>query len=69
MSEFSTQEAAQIVGCSHTTIWEQVKAGELTARRQGLRGIIRIEEDDLRSFAERYNYRYNEALARQLADN
>lgn len=69
MPEYNTRDAAEIVGVSHTMIWEYVKDGRLTARRQGIRGIIRIDADDLRRFAEEYDFRFNEALAAQLADS
>lgn len=67
MPEVSAREAAQIINVSHTNIHRHVKAKRLPARNQGIRGIIRIEVDDLRQFAERYQYRFNEDLATQLA--
>lgn len=67
MPEVSAREAAQIINVGHMTIRRYVKAGRLPARNEGIRGIIKIEVDDLRQFAERYQYRFNEDLATQLA--
>lgn len=67
MPEVSSRDAAQIINLSRVSIHSHVKAGRLPARQAGLRGIIRIEVDDLRKFAERYQYRFNEELATQLA--
>lgn len=66
MPEVSSRDAAQIINVSRVSIHGHVKAGRLPARQEGLRGIIRIEVDDLRKFAERYQYRFNEELATQL---
>lgn len=67
MPEVSARAAAQIIELSHTTIHGHVESGRLPARKQGLRGIIRIDVDDLRKFAARYQYRFNEELATRLA--
>lgn len=67
MPEVSAREAAQIINVSHMNIYRHVKAGRLPARNEGIRGIIRVEVDDLRKFAERYQYRFDEELATQLA--
>lgn len=67
MPEVSAREAAQIINVSHTNIHRHVKAKRLPARSEGIRGIVKIEVDDLREFAKRYQYRFNEELATQLA--
>lgn len=66
MPEVSSREAGQIINVSRISIYSHVKAGRLPARQEGLRGIIKIEVDDLRQFAERYQYRFNEELATRL---
>lgn len=63
MPEVSTIQAAQIIGASHNTIWKKVRAGDLPARRQGERGLIRIEIDDLRRFAQDNGYRFYDEIA------
>lgn len=69
MLEVSSVAAAKIIGISDDTIRRQVRNGLLSARQQGLRGMIRIEIEELRSFAQKYQYRFDENLASQLAEN
>lgn len=69
MPEVSGKEAGQIIGISHDTILRCVNKGLLTARREGVRREIRIDMGELRRFAEEYQYRFNEDLARQLTAN
>ncbi len=68
MAEVTTTQAAEILAANKRTIKRRVDDGLLPARKQGLRGIAYIELEDLRTFAERYGYRYNDALAKQLAE-
>lgn len=67
MPEVSSTEAAQILGVSRQTIIRYIDRQLIPARKQGLRGISRIELEDLQRFAEEYQYRYDEKLARRLA--
>lgn len=67
MPEVSSTAAAKIIGSNHVTVREHVENGRLPGRRVGLRGVVRIEIDDLREFAKKYQYRFNEELAATLA--
>ena len=67
MPELSSEGAAQVIGTSSLTIRRYVDREMLPARKQGIRGIIRIETDDLKSFAEEYGFRYNDQLAADLS--
>lgn len=67
MPEVTSPSAAQIIGVDDSTIRRYVYNGLLPARRQGLRKIIRIEVDDLKQFATKHQYRFNEELAAELA--
>lgn len=66
MAEVSSADAAGIIGTSDVTIRRAVYAERLPARREGLRKKIWIDIDDLRSFAEEYQYRFDEEVARQI---
>lgn len=68
MRGLSAIEAGKIIGVTHTTIHAYVRRGELPARRVGVRRIIRIDVEDLRKFAERYQFDFDEELARQIAE-
>lgn len=67
MPEVSTIDASRIVNTSDTTIRRHVDDGRLVARREGLRGRIRIDIEELRQFATKYQYRFDDELAGQLA--
>lgn len=67
MAEVTTAKAAEILATNRRTIQRRVDDGSLPARKQGLKGIAYIELEDLRSFAERYGYRFNESIAQQYA--
>lgn len=67
MPEVSTFEAARIIGMSDDTVRRHVRIGSLPARRQGPRRDARIDIEKLREFATKYNYRFDEALAAELA--
>lgn len=55
--EYSTQEAAQLLGiASRTTIWEAYKRGEIRGRKQGRKGTIKIPHSALVEYAIRFNY-------------
>jgi len=68
MPELSSKSAAQVIGISDETIRVYVDQEILPARKQGLRGIIRIETDALKSFASEYGFRYNDQLATELSE-
>jgi hypothetical protein len=69
MPEVSSRAAARIIGISDQTVRRHIHAGRLQARREGLGWAYWIELDELRRFTEKYNYRFNEELARELARN
>jgi predicted DNA-binding transcriptional regulator AlpA len=65
MPEVNGPQAAEIIGKSIMTIHRKVNDGTLPARQEGTgkRKFIYIEIDDLRRFAEKYGYRFDEAIA------
>ncbi len=67
MPEVTLTQAAEIVSRDRTSVFRWVEDGLLPARREGLRRDIRIEVSVLRSFADKYGYRFDDALARQYA--
>lgn len=67
MAEVTSTQAAAIIHTSHMTIHRRVDDGTLPGRRQGLDRQIRVEIDDLRQFAAKFGYRFNEELARQYS--
>jgi excisionase family DNA binding protein len=67
MPELSSLDAARVIGISDETIRSHVTSGVLSARRVGRRGIVRIDVDDLRAHAEKYQYRFDDELAAKLA--
>lgn len=69
MPVISSDDAAKILGISSQTIRRLIARDIVPARREGIRGLIRIEIDDLRNVAEKYQYRFDEGLAAQLGKN
>jgi hypothetical protein len=67
MGEVGITQAGEIVGVNRSTVFYWVDHDQLQARREGIGRTIRIEIDDLRQFAVKYNYRFNEALAAQYS--
>lgn len=67
MNEVGSHQAAEIIGIDPVTVLRHVDAGLLPARREGLRRVIRIKLDDLRSHAIAYGYRFDEELAQKYA--
>lgn len=67
MTTVTATQAAEILSTSHMTIHRRVDDGTLPARREGLARIIKIELDDLRRFAEKYDYSFNEEVALRYA--
>lgn len=66
MTEVTTAQAAEILSTTQRTIQRRVDDGHLPARRQGLKQAAYIELDDLKAFAEKYGYRFNEVEAAKL---
>ena len=62
-TEVTASQAAEILSISYVTIHRRVDDGTLRARRQGLNRMIMIDIEDLRSFANQYGYRFDEAKA------
>jgi predicted DNA-binding transcriptional regulator AlpA len=67
MPEVSLTQASEIVAKDRTTVFRWVEDGLLPARRVGVRRDIFIDIEVLRSFADRYSYRFDDTLARQYA--
>lgn len=67
MPEISSEDAAKLIGITRQTIRAHVENGRLAARRVGPRRVVKIELEDLRQFAEKYQYRLDETLAAELA--
>jgi hypothetical protein len=65
MVEVTAPQAAEILGKEPRTAQRWVEDGLLPARREGPRLISYIDLEDLRAFAAKYNYRFNEAIAQQ----
>ena len=66
--ELSTTEAAHALRLSDEWIRQSIAAGNLHARRIGIRGIFRIQLADLRKFAAQYNYHVDETYIQTLAN-
>lgn len=67
MPEVSSVQAGQIIGVTDETIRNYVERDLLPARRQGIRRTIFIELEELRRFAVQYEFRFDQALAEQVA--
>ena len=65
MAEVTAAQAADILAISHMTIHRRVEDGSLPARREGVKGIVKIDVEDLRQFAKTYSYRFNETIAQR----
>lgn len=66
MPEVTSFQAAAIIGTSYGTIHRRVNDGLLPGRRQGLNRQIWVEIDDLRQFANKYGYKFDESLAQEF---
>lgn len=66
MPEVSSVNAGRIIYKSGQTIRRHVDSGQLVARREGPRGTIWIDIEELRKFAIKYSYRFNEELVNQI---
>lgn len=69
MRDLSAIEAGKVLGVTHTTIHNYIKQGLLQAKRVGIRRMIRIEENELRSFAERHQIDFSENELRGIKNN
>jgi hypothetical protein len=67
MPEVSSSQAARIIRMSDDTVRRHVRMGLLPARRQGPRKDAKIEIEELRRFAQKYNYQFDEALAQSFS--
>lgn len=67
MPEVTGPQAAEIIGKSIQTVHRRVDDGSLPARQEGagVRKFVYIEIDELRRFAGKYGYRFDEAKAAQ----
>ena len=64
--EISAADAARIVHKNKETIRRWVNGNLIPHRKEGLRGDIKIDIDDLRKFAVNYGYRFDEEFAATL---
>ena len=63
MPEVTLTQASEIMRKPRMSVFRWIEAGLIPARRVGIRRDIRIEIEDLRSFAKQYSYDYDESLA------
>lgn len=68
MPELSSSAAGQVIGVTSDTIRRYINQGMLPARKQGVKGIIRIDNDALKAFAEKYEFLYDDQLAAELSE-
>ena len=67
MSEVTLTQASEIMNKPRMTVFRWVEQGLIPSRRVGIRRDIRIQIDDLRSFAMLYDYDYDTTLAAKYA--
>lgn len=65
MSEITPPQAAKILNKSVMTIYRKIKSGVLPARQEGTgkRRFTFIDLEELRSFAHKHGYQFNESIA------
>lgn len=68
MPEVTAAQASEILDISHPTLFRRVDEGTLPARRVGIGKLIRIDVQDLRTFAQEYQYRIDEELLSRYAE-
>lgn len=68
MAEVNTKQAAALINTSYMTIHRRANDGTLRVRRVGVHRDLRIDLDDLRAFAQKYDYRFNEELAKRYTE-
>lgn len=59
MRELTTTEAGKSLGMTDQAVRDHIHAGRLDARRIGMRRQFMISEQELRRFAQEYNYDLN----------
>lgn len=64
--EVSAIDAARIVHKAKETVRRWTINELLPCRKEGLRGDIKIDIDDLRLFADKYGYRFDEEIVKSL---
>lgn len=64
--ELTSPQAAEVIGVAEMTIRRYVEQGILPARRVGLRRLIRINVDDLRSLAAQYQFLIDEDKLKEI---
>lgn len=69
MTEVTAAEAGQIVCVDRETVRRWVHRQLIPAKRIGMRQTFRIDLDELRKFADEYNYEFNEELATKFANS
>jgi len=69
MSKISSAIAAEIVGVTPKIIWQDVKEGRLVAELINRRGVIRINIDDLRRYAQENRRRFDEEKVKKYLPN
>jgi len=65
-TELSASQAAHVLQVSRDTIWRDVRDGNLIARRQGRRGIIRIDVEKLEKYANDNGYIINAQMLKEI---
>lgn len=67
MTKVTTHEAAEILSTTRVTVFRWVDEGLLPADRVTRRNIIMIDVEELRRFAQKNGYQFNDRLAKQYA--
>ena len=65
MTKVTTHEAAEILSTTRVTVFRWVDEGLLPADRVTRRNIIMIDVEELRRFAQKNGYQFNDRLAKQ----
>lgn len=69
MPKLTTTNAGRVISKTDQTIRRHVHDGRIMAKREGLSGKMWIDVEDLRDFATKYSYFFDEELAAQLAED
>lgn len=65
--ELTTAEAGAALRMSDQSVRDHIAAGRLNARKHGIRGLLKINIEDLRSFALQFGYPLDEDYLSRLA--
>jgi hypothetical protein len=68
LTELTTAQAGQAIGLTRQAMWNHIEAGRLRCVRRGVRGLVKIDVDDLRRFCSRYLYDLDEEYLSRLAN-